>query len=113
MDVLYSAGRATVAEIRDRIPSPPSYSAVRAMLRVLEDKGQIRHLQDGATYVYLPTMSAEKAKRSAITHLLSTFFGGKAGDAMAALINVSRDQLTDGELETISRMIEAAKKEGR
>ena len=87
MDVLYQLGEATAAEVQERLPEPPSYSAVRAMLRILEDKGHVRHHEDGPRYIFTPTVARDAARRSAVTHLLKTFFDGSVTDAMAALLD--------------------------
>ena len=113
MDIVYRRGRATAAEVLEAMPDPPSYSAVRALLRVLEDKGHLRHQQEGPAYVYRPTVSRETASRSAVKHLMQTFFGGSAEKAMAALLDVSSAKLSRDELDRIGGLIEAAKKEGR
>ena len=113
MDIVYRQGRATAAEVLEALPDPPSYSAVRALLRVLEDKGHLRHEQEGASYVYRPTVSRETASRSAVKHLMQTFFGGSAERAMAALLDVSSSKISKEELERIAELIETAKKEGR
>src|SRR5499426_3516210 len=89
MDVLHREGRATAAAVRAALASPPSYSAVRAMLRILEDKGHVRHEVDGPRYVYLPTVARDNAKRSALKHLLQTFFDGSAEQAISALLDDS------------------------
>src|SRR5687768_14610892 len=86
MDAIYQVGKATVAEVIERMPDPPSYSAVRAMLGILEEKGVLRHEQDGARYIYLPTVPREKASKSALKNLVTTFFNGSPRDAIAALI---------------------------
>src|SRR5215510_84685 len=113
MDVLYSRGRATAAEILEQIPDPPSYSAVQAMLRILEEKGHIRHEQDGARYVFLPTMTRDKAKRSALRHLLQTFFDGSAEQAVATLLDVSSSKLSDADLDRLAELIEKARAGGK
>src|SRR5215471_8721361 len=113
MDVIYQRGQATAADVMENMPSPPSYSAVRAMLRLLEDKGMVRHEQDGQRYVYLPTLSREKARQSAMKQLLQTFFDDSAEQAVAALLDMSRSNMSDSELERLSRLIEEARKEGR
>ena len=113
MDVLYRNGRATVAEILAAIPDPPSYSAVRAMLRVLEEKKHIRHEEKDLRYVYLPVVPREKARRSAIAHLLDTFFDGSTEQAVATLLNVSSRDLTDDDYRRLADLIEQARKEGR
>ena len=113
MDVLYSRGKATVAEILEQIPDPPSYSAVRAMLRILEEKGHIRHEQDGARYVFLPTMTRDKAKRSALRHLLQTFFDGSTEQAVATLLDVSSSKLSDADLDRLAELIQKARAGGK
>jgi predicted transcriptional regulator len=112
MDVLYRQGKATAAEVREGMPEPPSYSAVRAMLRILEEKGHVRHEQDGPRYLYVPTVGRERAKRSALRHLVNTFFEGSAEQVVAALLDVSAPEMTDAELSRLSAMIEKARKEG-
>jgi BlaI family penicillinase repressor len=113
MDVIYKRGRATAADVLENMPSAPSYSAVRAMLRLLEDKGFVRHEQDGPRYVYLPTLSRDKARKSAMRQLLQTFFDDSAEQAVAALIDMSRPKMSDAELDRLSRLIDEARKEGR
>ena len=113
MDIIYQRGQATAAEVLDNLPDPPSYSAVRAMLKVLEDKGHIRHKQQGPRYVFLPKVSREKAKRSAVQHLLQTFFDGSAENAVATLLDVSRSDLSNADLDRLNSLINQAKKEGR
>jgi predicted transcriptional regulator len=112
MDILFRRGEATAAEVRDDMPSAPGYSAVRAMLRVLEEKGQVRHAERGPRYVYAPTVARENAKRSAVEHLLDTFFGGSAEQTMAALLDVSSSHLTAEELDRMAALIARARKEG-
>lgn len=113
MDILYRDGKATAAEVRAGLPAPPSYSAVRAMLRILEDKGHIRHEEDGPRYVYTPIVTRDKAKRSALRHVLNTFFDGSASQVVAALFEMSPKDLDDKELARLRRLIDAAKnKEG-
>jgi predicted transcriptional regulator len=113
MDIIYRLGRATAAEIMENLPDPPSYSAVRALLRILEEKGHLRHRQEGPRYVYRPTVSRERAKRSALKHMLSTFFEGSVTQAVAALIDISEDELSEDDLERIADIIRQAKEEGR
>jgi predicted transcriptional regulator len=113
MDVLYERERASAAEVLEAIPDPPSYSAVRAMLRVLEEKGHVLHDQDGARYIYKPAVPRETARASALRRLVRTFFGGSTEQAVAALIDMSREELGDDELRRMSRLIERARKEGR
>ena len=110
MDALYQAGRATAADIRAAMPDAPSYSAVRTMLRILEEKGHVRHDLDGPRYVYLPTVARDKVKRSALRHLINTFFDGSAAQAMAALVELSPRDLKDEEAARLKRMIDAARK---
>ena len=113
MDVVYRLGEAAAADVRDAIPDPPSYSAVRAHLRILEEKGHLTHRQDGPRYVYRPTVAPEKAQRSALQHVLRTFFDDSPERAVAALLDVAGDRLTDDDLDRLSRLIEHAKHEGR
>ena len=113
MDIIYQFGQATAAEVLENLPDPPSYSAVRAMLKILEDKGHLRHKQQGPRYVFLPKVSREKAKRSAVKHLLQTFFDGSAESAVATLLDVSRSDLSNADLDRLNRLISQAKKEGR
>ena len=111
MDAVYRLGRATVAEVRAELDDPPTYSAVRGMLRFLEDKGLLRHEQDGVRYVYIPTVGRSKARRSALRHLVRTFFGGSAHEAVAALLEDT--QLSSEELDRLERLVEKARKEGK
>lgn len=113
MDILYRRGQATAAEIHATLPDPPSYSAVRALLRVLEEKGHVRHREKNLRYVYLPVVPRDKARRSAVAHLLDTFFDGSAEDAVATLLDVSAQNLSDADFERLSELIEKARKEGR
>jgi predicted transcriptional regulator len=112
LDVLYRIGRASAAEIQHAMPDPPSYSSVRALLRILEEKGQIRHEQEGARYVYLPTVARHHARRSALRHMLNTFFDGSATHAIAALIDEDSGQLSDDDWKRLADMIEHARKQG-
>ena len=104
---------ATVAEVLEALPDPPSYSAVRALLRILEIKGHVKHRSEGPRYVFSPVVSREKAKRSALEHLLNTFFNGSTEKAVATLIDVSKDDLSAEELDRLSMLINEVKKEGR
>ncbi len=113
MDLLYRHGRLTAAEVHARLADPPGYSAVRALLRVLEQKGHARHQEEGLRYVYLPTLTREKAKRSALRHLVETFFEGSSGQAAAALLDGSAGGLSGEELERIAGLVEKARREGR
>jgi predicted transcriptional regulator len=113
MDYLFKAGAATAAEVLDNIPDPPGYSAVRAMLRTLEQKGHVRHREDGPRYVFEPTMARDTARRSALRHLVATFFNGSTEQAMMALLEQPDRKLTPDELTRLSTLIEKAKAEGR
>src|SRR5262245_15689331 len=113
MDIVYGSGSATASEIRERMADPPSYSAVRATLRILEQKGVLRHAQDGTRYVYRPTVHRNKARQSALEHLLETFFDGSPAGAVLALLEDRGGQLTDEELHRASELIDRARREGR
>jgi len=113
MDILYQAGKLPAAAVRQAMPDAPSYSAVRAMLRVLEEKGHVKHQAEGLKYVYVPTVARDKAKRSAVKHLLDTFFADSPAQIVAALLDVSSTRLTREELDRMSEMIEKVKKEGK
>ena len=111
MDILYQRGKLSAAAVREAMPDAPSYSAVRAMLRVLEEKGHVKHQAEGLKYVYIPTVGRDKAKRSAVKHLLDTFFADSPAQVVAALLDVSATRLTREDLDRMSEMIEKAKKE--
>jgi BlaI family penicillinase repressor len=113
MDIIYRRERATVAEILEELPDPPSYSAVRAMLRVLEEKKHIRHEEKDLRYVYLPVVPREKARRSAVKHLLHTFFDGSTEQAVATLLNLSAADLKPEDFDRLAALIEEARKEGK
>jgi len=113
VEILYQRGKASAADVRDAMEDAPSYSAVRAMLRVLEEKGRVKHQEEGLRYVYLPTVPREKAKRAAVKHLLETFFNGSPENVVAALLDVSSTELTNAELDRMAEMIEKAKREGK
>ncbi len=112
MDILYQRGRATAAEIHEQMADPPSYSAVRAKLRVLEEKGHIRHETQAARYIYSPVVARDRAKESALRHLLSTFFDNSAEQAMTALLELKPGKFSRERLDELSRAIDEAKKEG-
>jgi predicted transcriptional regulator len=112
MDVLHAKEGASAAEVRAALPDAPGYSAVRALLRILEDKGHIRHRREGVRYVYLPRASRETASRSALERVVSTFFQGSVTQAMAALLESADAQLSDLELNRLQQLIKEAKKEG-
>ncbi len=113
MDILHRRGRATAHEVLDDLADPPSYSAVRTFLRLLEERGHVRHEQDGPRYVYTPTVARHEAQRSALTHLVDTFFDGSVEDAVATLVESSKPKLSAQELDRIAALIAKAKKEGR
>ncbi|HEX8691372.1 MAG TPA: BlaI/MecI/CopY family transcriptional regulator [Longimicrobium sp.] len=113
MDVVYRLGQASVGDVLERLPDPPSYSAVRALMRILEEKGHLKHEQDGPRYVYLPTVPADAAQQSALSHLVRTFFGGSTEAAVAALLELPEHGMSGDELERLSRLIEDARKQGR
>jgi predicted transcriptional regulator len=113
MDILYRRGRASVAEVLDELPDPPSYSAVRALLRVLEEKGHAEHEEDGPRYLYKSTVSRAEALESAMQRLVRTFFDGSTERAVAAFLDMSAADLSDEELERIAELIEQAREEGR
>lgn len=113
MDILHRRGRATAHEVMADLADPPSYSAVRTFLRLLEERGHVRHEQDGPRYVYTPTVARREAQRSAIAHLVDTFFDGSVEDAVATLVESSKPKLSAQELERIAALVAKAKKEGR
>jgi len=113
MDIIYKLGRASVTEVLTELLDPPSYSAVRAMLGFLEDKGYLRHEQSGLKYVYIPTTDRQKARTSALEHLVKTFFGGSATDAAAALIELPDSGVPEKERLRLLSAIQKAKQEGR
>ena len=113
MDVIYQLEEASVGDVLERLADPPSYSAVRTMIRVLEKKGLLRHRQVGTKYVYRPKTSRVSASRSALRQVLQTFFGGSATDAVAAILDDSASRLTPDDLERLEQLIEQARKEGK
>ena len=113
MDVLHRRGRATAQEVLDDLAEPPSYSAVRTFLRLLEERGHVRHVQDGPRYVYMPTVARRDAQRSALAHLVDTFFDGSVEEAVASLVESSKPKLSAQELDRIAALLAKAKKEGR
>lgn len=113
LDVLYQKGQATVAEVMAALVDPPSYSAVRATLNVLMEKGHATHRQDGPRYVYLPAVPADAARNAAVQHLVRTFFGGSTEQAMAALLDISDLETSRDTLDRLSKKVESARKEGR
>ena len=113
MDIIYKRAQATAVEVMENLPEPPSYSAVRAMLRLLEEKGTLKHQLDGLRYVYLPTVSREKARQSALKQMLQTFFDDSTEDAVATLLDMSKSKLSKADLDRLSKLIDEARKEGR
>jgi len=113
MDILHRRGRGTAHEVMDDLADPPSYSAVRTFLRLLEERGHVRHEQDGPRYIYMPTVARRDAQRSALTHLVDTFFDGSVEDAVATLVESTKPKLSASELDRIASLIAKAKKEGR
>lgn len=113
MDIIYELKEATALQVMERLPSPPSYSAVRALLRVLEQKGHLNHRQEGPRYVFSPLLPREKARRSALRHLLRTFFDNSTEDAVAALLDISEDNLSEEDYRRLVELIHKARKEGR
>jgi predicted transcriptional regulator len=112
MDLLYARNSGTAADIQNGLSDPPSYSAVRAMLRILEEKGHLRHEQQGPRYVYHPIVARETARRNALSHLVKTFFNGSTVGAVTALLDPDSAQLEPEELERLKRLIEQARQEG-
>jgi predicted transcriptional regulator len=113
MDVLYRKSRATAAEIMAELPDPPGNSAIRAMLRVLEEKKHIRHEAEDLRYVYMPVVPRDKARKSALKHVVETFFDGSTEQAVATLLNVSAQDLKTEDFDRLAAVIERARKEGR
>ncbi len=112
MDVVHRLGSATVSDVLKDLPDPPSYSAVRATMRLLEERGHLKHKQDGPRYVYFPTQSRDKARRSALRHLLQTFFDDSTEHAVAALLDMSAQELSDERLDRLTQLIEDVRKQG-
>jgi len=113
MDILFARSEATAAEVQAGLPDPPSYSAVRAMLRILEDKGHLTHRDDGPRYVFSPVVPRTAARQSALRSLVKTFFDGSAPQAVAALLDMSESRLSRDEADQLARLIEKAKREGK
>jgi predicted transcriptional regulator len=113
MDILYRDGEGTVADVMAQLPDPPSYSAVRATMNVLEEKGHVRHKQDGPRYVYLPAVPRDRARRAALNHLLQTFFDGSAESAVVALLQMSDNTLSPTDFERLAAEVRKARQEGR
>ena len=113
MDIVYEMKEVSALQVLERLPAPPGYSAVRALLRVLEQKGHLAHRQDGPRYIYAPLLPREKARRSALSHLKQTFFDGSTEDVVAALLDISEDSLSEDDYRRLTGLIEKARKEGR
>ena len=113
MEILYRRGQASVSEVRAAMNDAPSYSAVRAMLRVLKDKGHVKHQAEGLKYMYRPVVNREKAKRSALKSLVDTFFNDRPDKVVAALLDVESRRLTAEELDRMAALIDEARREGK
>jgi predicted transcriptional regulator len=113
MDIIYELKEATAQQVLERLPNPPSYSTVRALLRVLEEKGHLSHKQDGPRYIFLPTLPKDEARRNALKHILKTFFDGSTEKVVAALLDISDADLSDEDYQKLSQLIQSAQKEGR
>jgi predicted transcriptional regulator len=113
MDIIYELSEASAAQVLKKLPNPPSYSAVRALLRILEEKGHLSHRQDGPRYMFAPTVSHKTARETALKHLLQTFFNNSTEKAVAALLDLSEDQLSEKDYYRLLELIEEAQKEGR
>jgi predicted transcriptional regulator len=113
MDIVHRRGRATAHDVLDDLAQPPSYSAVRALLRLLEERGHVKHVEDGQRYVYTPAVARGDARRGALAHVVRTFFAGSVEQAVATLVESSRTKLSRDELDRLSEVIERARKEGR
>jgi predicted transcriptional regulator len=113
MDILYARGQATATEIYEALPEPPTFSAARAVIRTLEEKGHVRHEERGLRYVYMPVVPLHKAKQSALAHVLTTFFEGSPSQLMATLLESSRSKPSRKELERLEELVRKAKEETR
>jgi predicted transcriptional regulator len=113
MDIVYVLGKVSVAQVLERIPNPPSYSAIRALLKVLEKKGHLKHKQEGPRYIYFPTLPREEARQNALKHIMQTFFDDSTEDIVAALLNISEGNLSEIDYKRLSELIKKARKEGR
>lgn len=113
MNIIFSRGKATATNVLGAMAEPPSYSAVRATLRILEQKGHLKHQHDGTRYVYLPTVNRERVRLSALDQLLTTFFDGSAANVVTTLIERQKGTMSDDELERLAELIDQARKEGR
>ncbi|MBP1769455.1 MAG: Penicillinase repressor [Candidatus Aminicenantes bacterium] len=113
MDIVYEMKEVSALQVLERLPSPPSYSAVRALLKVLEQKGHLLHRQDGPRYVFTPRLAKDKARKSALSHLMRTFFDGSTESVVAALLDISEDNLSEEDYRRLTELIEKARTEGR
>ena len=113
MDILYRRGRATAHDVLAELSDPPGYSAVRALLRLLEERGHVKHAEEGQRYVYSPAVARGDARRSALAHVVRTFFAGSVENAVATLVESSRSKLSREELDRLAEIIARAKREGR
>ena len=113
MDVLYRLSEGTVAEVMEQLPDPPSYSAIRATMRILEEKGHLAHREDGPRYVYTPSVERERARSAALDHLVETFFDGSTEDALVALLRKSDLELSEEQMQRLAQEIGRAGREGR
>ena len=113
LELIYELGEVSVGDVHAKLPDAPSYSAVRTIIRLLETKGFLKHRRVGTKYIYRPVQSRDVVRRSAVAHLFKTFFSGSPSDAVAAILDVSSDDLTDSELDRLKELVDKAKKEGR
>ena len=113
MDIVLATGEATVGDVRGAMADPPSYSAVRSTMNILEEKGHLKHRTEGTRFVYLPTTDPSTARVTALQHVIRTFFGGSTADAVSALLGDQEEGLSDEELSRISNMVRDARREGR
>jgi len=111
MNIVYARGQATAVEIHESLPDPPTFSATRAVIRTLQEKGHLRYQEQGLRYIYLPVVAAEKARRSALANMMSTFFQGSPSRVMAALLEGSASKVSDQELEELEQLIQRARQE--
>jgi predicted transcriptional regulator len=113
MDIIYQRGQASAAEVLEDLPDPPSYSAIRALLRILEEKGHLKHKKVGKAYVYLPTLPRDRARRSALQRLVQTFFDGSTQQVVATLLDLNAPKLSDQDLDQLAALIERVREEER
>ena len=113
MDIVYRLGRASAQQVLDNLAAPPSYSSVRALLRLLEERGHVKHVEEGGRYVFLPAVARGEARRKALAHVVSTFFGGSVEQAMLTLVESSRTKLTQTELDRLAEIVKRAREEGK